>query len=238
MNQYLIEMIKIGRNNAGLTQAQVAKLLGIKGNTLSGYETGASEPDIDTYLKLCKIYNLDYVSILEQAYDLKPIDEITLSNHEIAHIQKYRSLSHEDKETVEYLVDRLTIREAPRSYINLEAPKMIDLYPRLASAGTGQYLFDDIPAEKIEVDWNCEADFAIGVNGDSMEPTYHDEDTLLVKKQKEINIGEIGIFIVNGESYVKEYQKNKLVSHNKKYPDIEFSETMDISCIGKVIGIS
>ena len=46
------------------------------------------------------------------------------------------------------------------------------------------------------------------------------EDKLLVKKQSELNIGEIGVFIINGESFVKELGKNKLISHNKQYQDI------------------
>lgn len=81
---------------------------------------------------------------------------------------------------------------------------------------------------------NQEVSFAIDVNGDSMEPTYHDEDTLLVKKQNTLRVGEIGIFMINSEAYVKELGKETLISHNKTYNDIPLTE--DIVCIGKVIG--
>lgn len=49
-------------------------------------------------------------------------------------------------------------------------------YHNLASAGTGEYLFEDIPTDIIEVPANElseQAVFVIGVKGDSMEPTFH-----------------------------------------------------------------
>lgn len=36
-----------------------------------------------------------------------------------------------------------------------------------------------------------------------MEPVYHDGDTLLVEMTDEIDPGDIGIFLVDNESYVK-----------------------------------
>lgn len=203
MNRYLIDMLKKGRSKSGYTQAQVAEMLGIKGNTLSGYETGASEPDIDTYLQLCKIYDLDYVSILEKAYNLKPMDEIALSIDEQDHIKKYRSLDSLDKKAIDVLLDTLSKRQSEQAaeFIQLESPMLLPFYGRIVSAGTGQYVFDDIPPEMIEVESNhinMQADFAVGVYGDSMEPTYSDGDVLLIKKQPSVNVGEIGIFMING----------------------------------------
>lgn len=62
------------------------------------------------------------------------------------------------------------------------------------------------------------------------------EDKLLVKKQSELNIGEIGVFIINGESFVKELGKNKLISHNKQYQDIYSSDYDNMITVGKIIG--
>lgn len=239
MNKYLIDMLKKGRSETGYTQAQVAKMLGIKGNTLSGYETGASEPDIDTYLQLCKIYNLDYVSILEKAYNLKPMDEIALSAEEQNHIKKFRSLDEYGKDMVDTVLQKEYERNVryKKEFVQIESPTLLPYYGRIVSAGTGQFVFDDIPPEMIEVESNhitMQADFAVGVNGDSMEPTYSDGDVLLIKKQPSVNVGEIGIFMINGEAFVKELGHNVLVSHNPKYAPIPFSES--ISCIGKVLG--
>lgn len=52
------------------------------------------------------------------------------------------------------------------------------------------------------------------------EPTYHDGDKLFVKEQPSMKSGEIGIFVVDGNAYVKELGVDRLISHNEKYSDI------------------
>lgn len=136
-------------------------------------------------------------------------------------------------------MDTLSNRRSEQSkeFIQLEPPLLYPYYGHIASAGTGQFVFDDIPPEMIEVEnnhINMQADFAVGVNGDSMEPTYSDGDVLLIKKQHSLNKGDIGIFMIDGEAFVKEYAGDVLKSHNKAYPDILVSE--NTVCLGKVIG--
>ena len=98
-------------------------------------------------------------------------------------------------------------------------------------------IFDMPPTKRIEIPAIPEyrkADYAIGVNGNSMEPVYHDGDTLLVEMTDTVEIGEIGIFLVNGESYVKERGKTELISLNPESKNIPLNE--DARCLGKVIG--
>lgn len=77
--------------------------------------------------------------------------------------------------------------------------------------------------------------YSVGVNGQSMEPLYCDVDILLIEPAEDIEIGEPGIFIVNGQSYVKKRQKDYLESANldPKYKNIPLSE--DSYCLGKVV---
>ncbi|GHN43047.1 helix-turn-helix domain-containing protein [Lactobacillus delbrueckii] len=51
--------IKAARVNAGLTQRQAAKKLGIAYQTLSNYESGASVPRVDMIEKMAKTYRID-----------------------------------------------------------------------------------------------------------------------------------------------------------------------------------
>ncbi len=60
----------------------------------------------------------------------------------------------------------------------------------------------------------------MSINVNSMEPVYHDGDTLLVEMTDSVEIGEIGIFLVNGESYVKEHGDDELRSLNPKSKNI------------------
>lgn len=107
-------------------------------------------------------------------------------------------------------------------------------YQRLASAGTGEYIFADVPTDTIKAPYMEYADFIIGVNGDSMEPTYYDGDKVYVEKRQVVEVGEIGIFMVNNECFIKEAGRDGLISHNKKYRMIPGSE--HIICVGKVLG--
>ncbi|OBZ18914.1 hypothetical protein A8L34_05025 [Bacillus sp. FJAT-27264] len=50
--------LRLAREKAGLSQLQVMKRVGINNKTLSGYETGKSEPDINTIDLLCDLYSV------------------------------------------------------------------------------------------------------------------------------------------------------------------------------------
>ena len=44
-----------------------------------------------------------------------------------------------------------------------------------------------------------------------MEPTYHDEDKVFIEKCDTIDVGEVGIFVVNGDVYIKELGKGDYI---------------------------
>ena len=68
--------------------------------------------------------------------------------------------------------------------------------------------------------------------------SYNDavEEALCKAFSKVLDIGETGIFIVNGSGFIKQYGGDRLISINSKYDDIIFSEGDYIKCAGKVIG--
>lgn len=53
------------RENSRYTQQQVANVLNIDRSTYAYYETGKTTPDINTIIKLAKIFNVSYADILE-----------------------------------------------------------------------------------------------------------------------------------------------------------------------------
>jgi phage repressor protein C with HTH and peptisase S24 domain len=67
-----------------------------------------------------------------------------------------------------------------------------------------------------------------------MEPKYHDGDVLIVEKST-VSLGDIGIFTLDGNGFVKVLGKNELISLNKAYDPIPMDES--VICNGKVIGI-
>ena len=70
-----------------------------------------------------------------------------------------------------------------------------------------------------------------------MTPHFQNRDIVLVESTPHVDVGEIGIFILNGQAYIKQLGENKLISLNKKYPPIEFTENDSIYCQGRVIKI-
>ena len=53
-----------------------------------------------------------------------------------------------------------------------------------------------------------------------MEPKFHSGDYILIRKQPAVDIGQIGIFGVDGKGYIKKYGGDRLISMNKKYNEV------------------
>lgn len=231
------ERIKQRREELDITRIELARLIGVTPSAIANYENGISSPKVELLYKLFSALDCDANYLYQdEMKSLEINDKGSVSIKEQEMVDKYRNLDDLDKKVVDDLINTLSSRRETKEFIVLEPSLMVPYYGHVASAGTGQYIFDDIPPEMIEIEntmENMQANFAIGVNGNSMEPTYKDGDRLLVKKQPKIKIGEIGIFMVNGEAFVKELGDKVLISHNKDYEDIFINEST--RCIGKVI---
>lgn len=234
----------------GLNKRSLSQKSNIPYTTIDGwYKKGYEGLKLTTLRKIADYFNttLDYWIL----------DEITDPNYgktsgfkvdyaEMEHVKKYRALDDHGRKMVDSVLDHESDRvkaleDQYRQILELQReiiPRYImAYYEKMASAGSGEYLFDDIPTDLIEVP-DCpmahKADFVIGVTGRSMEPTYYDGDKVYVKKMSEIPPGSIGIFVRGNECFIKELGVDRLISHNKKYPDIPASE--DIQLVGKVLG--
>ena len=106
------------------------------------------------------------------------------------------------------------------------------------SAGTGAFLdedsFETVSFPETQIPHGAE--FGVRVSGDSMEPAFRNGDLVLVAHTREIREGEIGIFLVDNEGYIKEYRKDGLHSHNPEYRTMTFREDQAVRCVGRVIG--
>lgn len=235
------------REMAGLSQKELASKLQVTPSRVSNWEQGANCPTIDILFEVCKILNVS----INDIYGVYPNSSETLSYEELLHIKKYRELDKLGQEHVNNILEWESQRVqmlatmqkqlADSKIVEFEtAPKVTYTLPylrKMASAGRGEYIFDSLPTDTIEVP-ACElsekADFVIGVNGDSMEPTYYDGDRVYVEKATEILAGEIGIFITENDCFIKEAGVDHLISHNKKYPDIYTDSKIEL--LGRVLG--
>lgn len=107
------------------------------------------------------------------------------------------------------------------------------------SAGTGVWVSDE-PVETIKYPVPVpNHDIALRVNGNSMEPMFHDGDVVFVKKTPEVHHGSIIIIIVNDNAYIKKLYRRgsevRLISLNPQYEDIILNPDDTIEIIGNVI---
>lgn len=110
------------------------------------------------------------------------------------------------------------------------------------SAGTGEWLEDEVKEEiTISADKvpSSPYDLVLRVNGDSMEPLFQNHEYIFVRNTTEIRNGQIGVFIVDNEAYLKkayiEKDHLRLVSLNKAYDDLVFDDKNEIKAVGVVV---
>lgn len=72
-----------------------------------------------------------------------------------------------------------------------------------------------------------------------MEPRFHDKQTIWVERTEELSNGEIGIFCLNGEAYIKKLQDDKegvfLISLNEAYHPIPIHADDSFKILGRVL---
>ena len=120
----------------------------------------------------------------------------------------------------------------------------LKVYDLPVSAGPGVMVGDqcikkDDYADTITVRENSktrEADYALRISGNSMEPRYRDGDILLVQECETLEFGELGIFILDGNGFFKVYGGDRLYSLNPEYGDILLKDFEDVRVAGRVIG--
>ena len=225
------EKIKEARLAQHLNQEELAERIGSKYRSVSTWENGTAKPDYPTLIRLCEVLKTSPNHLL--GFDLN-VDTPSLAEWAILH--KYRDIDEIGKDAVSAVLDA--------EYRRVVKPKKarllkIDFYNYPASAGTGNFLETERPDEILvkECSEAEDADYVIPISGDSMEPTYHDGDKVFVEKCDSVEIGEIGIFIVNGEAYIKELGNKCLISHNEAYKPIKLGSSDSIYCCGRVLGV-
>lgn len=209
--------------------------------------------DIEKYWKSKEKKNQTQaiLDLIEKGLDLEEATTLEFSEEERDHIKKYRTLDEYGKESVDVVLDveynrcqnaaqSTPVITLPVLGMTTEEPVRVLWLPepiQPAAAGLGQPA-DDEEAENVPVVYNDttrRADYILRVSGDSMEPEINDGDRVLVRTQPAVEIGEIGIFIRDGERYVKIYRGDHLESINPKYGPMEFRGFSE--CKGLVVGV-
>lgn len=116
--------------------------------------------------------------------------------------------------------------------------RRISLYDMPVSAGVGEFLSESTGSEIFIPDApkTREADYALRISGDSMEPKYRSGDVLLVESCDYVAEGELGIFVLDGSGFFKKYGGDRLISLNPAYAPIMLKDFERVTCCGRVVG--
>jgi len=226
------ERLKELRSELKLTQPEVSQALSAKGfaikpYTISSWESGRRKPSIEEYIALCDLYGVTDIRLALTGKSSGSMSDTLLTG-----------LNRNGKEHARRYVNLL--KENPLFTEPEKEPAVLRtfrLYDVAVSAGTGMYLddsdYEEITSEDLIPE---ETDYAVRVRGDSMEPKYYDDQILFIKEQKTLEDGEIGIFHLNGDAYLKKLTTGTLVSLNPKYKPIKIREHDEFRVMGKVLG--
>lgn len=241
-----VDNLKSARKSTGMTQKDVSTALNISPNTYKNYEQGLREPNGDTIVALANLFGVSTDYLLGRPTAQPPTDalerlftEKSFSALEEELLRKYMELPHEARQAVVRFINDATAKALQRK--NGTAPQKLLVMKRSlhkVSAGTGYDLNDSDAWETVTVkdtDDSRKADFLLEIEGDSMETTFHDGETVCVQQTPCVEVGEIGVFWVDGYGYIKELGNGCLISHNSSYDPIPLQGTEN-RCIGRVLG--
>ena len=181
--------------------------------------------------------DINITDCLEEYFGSNPNDPLAMLNDE----GKQKVLSYIDLliHPVSY-VKETNVISYPAVPTDEPAMARIRLYDARVSAGHGDFLDSDyyttieVPARDAKG-----ANFAVTISGDSMEPAFHDHDMVYVHQQETLDDGEIGIFSLNDNAYIKKLKNDSdgtfLMSLNQKYAPIPVHlDRDDFRIFGKV----
>lgn len=177
----------------------------------------------------------------EQLAKMLGVAEATIANYEAERrtltIEKLQNiLSFLDTDLIEFLSEN-------KQECKGNNEKKIPIVSKV-SAGVG-ILGEDEIIEYLTLpeELNKKCDFATFVTGDSMTPLIQDNNLILIRKTEILENGNIGVFFLNDNVYVKKFSFNpltkerKLISLNKDYPIMNIKNSDSFHIIGRVVGV-
>lgn len=231
--RYAGQKIKYFREQKRWTQTDLAKKVGIGKTAVANYESGLRSPKQDILFDLAKVFD---ISINEF------FPETVVKENNITSI--YSKLEPPRQQNVyNYAKDQLEQQNHPNVYSIEEAKEKHTVeVAGVVSAGTGEWL-DGQSSETVTIEGPIPRyDFAVRVNGNSMEPTFSNGEILFVNNLETEGSARNNQFViaeVNGNAYVKKLFVSadgvKLISLNRDYQDIAIHDYDDYRIIGIVV---
>lgn len=230
------------RKELGISQGQLAKALGVSVSAVSNYENGLNAMREDVLLRLFKVLDVDPNYLYQ---DVFAGSAFTCTVEEQSLVRKYRKLRTAGRQTLHAVADALGAYQADlEAGTPEEEVRQIPLYRCPAAAGYAAPVFgEDFDYIDVSGDVPRGAEFAVRIQGDSMEPYIQDGSVAYVNRDP-LASGDVGIFCVDGEMLCKQYVRDRLgmvylFSLNRQRADADVVLPRDsgrtMVCFGRVL---
>lgn len=226
-------------NEKEVTVNELSKRVGASPQTLySVIKRDNNKIDFDLLLRICGELDVP----MELFYGEKASPRLP-DTDEMELLGKYRVLDDHGKKLANLVVNTEYERILSSRKVEKLPGKVIPLYATPAAAGYANPILGE-DFEDYEVPFDSHADFAVRIQGDSMEPYIADGSIVLVSRTQPLADGDVGLFFVDGDSICKQYCADcfgniYLFSLNRKRADadrtISSGSGLTVFCFGKVL---
>lgn len=222
------QMIDYFRRQNNLTMEELGQKLGKATSSISRWVSGERYPKIEEIEQIAIFFNTDiYTLIFGFNYNENSKSNILTVYNQLTDIRKHKVYSYAQQQLDE---QNNCLNEKRSIYV-------------VGTSAAGEPIeYGDLDAELIDLsNIPAKADKAIHIKGDSMEPKIASNSIIFYHEQPTLEIGEIGIFEINGSAvtckkYYVDYESKKIIlkSINPKYEPMYFARDQ-VRILGKVV---
>ena len=244
-------LIKL-RQARGWTKKEFSAKIGKTQQTVGKWENGSNAPTFKDLVKLVELFGVtsDYLLGLSDSpskYAYPPINDNKQEQVE----EMFKELDEGNQDaTVDFIENRLDNQHISKEIkendlkkqivINDERPtKRISIYARVNSQG---FELSEVPVDCLDYPVPIPVhDIAFKVVGESLEPSFFDDEVIFIIKDSILRTGDISIVQLDSRYYVMKVSQNRengdilLNSLNSNEAPITLSEKDDFSIFGKIV---
>lgn len=229
------DMLGYLRKRSGMSQQELANALKISRSAIGMYESGSRTPDLETLETMADLFNVNLDTLLGKSPvdAIVPTDLLRINN-------RLNNQGHSEWVRYgEFLSHQKEYRKEEGSELT-----SIRLYTTPAAAGYASPVEGE-DYEMVELpDVPYEADFAVRVSGDSMEPYIKNGSIVYVSRHTDLADYDVGVFFLDGDVLIKQvltdvFKNVYLLSANPKREDanrlVMHDSDSSLVCLGRVI---
>ncbi|KEO45420.1 helix-turn-helix domain-containing protein [Streptococcus salivarius] len=244
-------LIKL-RQARGWTKKEFSARIGKTQQTVGKWENGSNAPTFKDLVKLVGLFGVtsDYLLGLSDSpskYAYPPINDNKQEQVE----EMFKELDEGNQDaTVDFIENRLDNQHISKEIkendikkqigINEERPtKRVSIYAKVDAQG---FELSEVPVDCLDYPVPIPVhDIAFKVVGESLEPSFFDDEVIFVIKDSILRTGDISIVQLNSRYYVMKVIQNRengdilLNSLNSNEAPITLSEKDDFSIFGKIV---